>query len=155
DRWGAQLATRLTGALSRTERIRIMAEFLALELRLRGNDQDYYNIENSLLPRVIERRLGIPISLSLLYILFGKRAGLTIEGVGLPGHFRARHEDVFFDPFHGGARVGIEECARLMEQQNLVLTPQHLLPTTPRQMLTRILTNIHMIAEQLDPPLAA
>lgn len=155
DRWGIQVSARLTKALTHTERVRILADFLGLEMRLRGNDEDYYNIDNSLLPRVIETRLGIPISLSLIYILVGKRAGLAVEGVGLPGHFMARHQEVFFDPFHAGARVGIEECARLMEQQNLVLTPQHLLPTSPRQMLMRLVTNIHMIAEQHDPPLAA
>ncbi|HEY2343219.1 MAG TPA: transglutaminase-like domain-containing protein [Chthoniobacteraceae bacterium] len=155
DAWGAEVAARLTGTLSRTDRIRVLADFLGMEMRLRGNDDDYYNIENSLLPRVIDTRLGIPISLSLVYILVGRRAGLPIEGVGLPGHFLARHEDVFFDPFHAGARVGLEECAKLMEQQNLVLTPQHLIPTTPRQILARLVTNIHLIAEQHDPPLAA
>ena len=154
DQWGAEVASRMTGLLTRGQRIGILSEYLGLAVRLRGNDDDYYNIDNSLLPRVIETRLGIPITLSLVYILVGRRAGVAIDGVGLPGHFLARHEDVFFDPFHGGRRVGVEECAKLMEQQNLVLTPQHLLPTTPRQMLIRTLTNIHYIAEQHDPPLA-
>ncbi len=155
DRWGDEVAARLSGVLTRSDRVAVLSDYLGLEVRLRGNDDDYYNVDNSLLPRVIETGLGIPITLSLVYILVGRRAGLNVEGVGLPGHFLARHEDVFFDPFHGGRRVGLEECAKLMEQQNLVLTPQHLLPTTPRQMLTRMLTNIHYIAEQHDPPLAA
>ncbi len=155
DDWGARVASRLSGALDRSARVRVIAEFLGREMRLRGNEGEYYSLENSLLPRVIDTRLGIPITLSLVYILVGKRAGLAIDGVGLPGHFLVRHEDVFFDPFHGGHRVGVEECAALMEQQNLVLTPRHLLPTTPRQMLLRTLTNINFVAEQTDPPLAA
>lgn len=153
--WGAEVQRRLQKANTALDRVETLAEFLNLEQRLRGNDDDYYNLRNSLLPAVIESRLGIPISLSLLYILVAKRAGLTVEGVGLPGHFIVRHEDIFFDPFHGGRRVGLEECKALLEQQNLTLLPQHLAPTTPRQLLIRMLTNIYYIADQNDPPLAA
>ena len=154
DQWGAEVAARLGRVITRAERVRVLSDFLGREMRLRGNDDDYYNLDNSLLPRVIEKRLGIPITLSLVYVLVGRRAGLSVDGVGLPGHFLARHEDVFFDPFHGGRRITLEECSALMEKQNLVLTPQHLLPTTPRQMLIRTLTNINFIAEQSDPALA-
>jgi len=155
DQWGQTVAARLATVLSRADRIRILADFLGRELRLRGNEKDYYNLENSLLPRVIDTRLGIPITLSLVYILVGNRAGLQIDGVGLPGHFLARYEDIFFDPFNGGRRIGIDECSALLEQQNLVLTPKHLLPTTPKQMLIRTLTNISFVAEQADPSLAS
>ncbi len=155
DDWGEEVARRLSGVLTKADRVRVLAEFLGRDMRLRGNDDDYYSIDNSLLPRVIESRLGIPLSLTLVYMLAAKRAGVQVDGVGLPGHFLARHEDVFFDPFHGGRRISLEECSALMEQQNLVLTPAHLAPTTPRQMLIRMLTNIYFIAEQMDPPLAA
>ena len=155
DAWGAALAERLTGKLDKAERVRVMAEYLGREQRLRGNDDKYYSVGNSLLPLVIETRLGIPISLSLVYMLAGQRAGMTVEGVGLPGHFLARHEDVFFDPFHGGRRISVEECTALMEQQNLALTPLHLAPTTSRQMLIRMLTNLYYVTDQVDPPQAA
>lgn len=155
DDWGEEVSRRMSGVLTKADRVRVLAEFLGREMRLRGNDDDYYSIDNSLLPRVVETRLGIPISLTLVYMLVAKRAGLQVDGVGLPGHFLARHEDIFFDPFHGGRRIGLDECGALMEQQNLVLTPAHLQPTTPRQMLVRMLTNIYFIAEQGDPPLAA
>ncbi len=154
DLWGGEVAGRLAKVLTRAERVRVLGEYLGRTMRLRGNDDDYYNLDNSLLPRVIDKRLGIPITLSLIYLLVGRRAGLSIEGVGLPGHFLARHEDVFFDPFHGGRRVTLDECSALMEQQNLVLTPQHLLPTTPKQMLIRTLTNISFITEQSKPAIA-
>ena len=72
----------------------------------------------------------------------------------LPGHFLARHDDVIFDPFHGGRRVSLEECAELLSQQNLTLQPHHLAPTTPRQMLLRMLTNLRYIATNTDAPLA-
>jgi regulator of sirC expression with transglutaminase-like and TPR domain len=155
DQWGAEVQRRLVKANTPLDRVETLAEFLNLEQRLRGNDDDYYNLRNSLLPAVIESRLGIPISLSVVYMLVGKRAGLTVEGVGLPGHFIVRYEGIFFDPFHGGRRVGLDECKALLEQQNLTLLPQHLAPTTPRQVLIRMLTNIYYIADQNDPPLAA
>jgi regulator of sirC expression with transglutaminase-like and TPR domain len=155
NEWGTELERRLIGVESPRARVEIIAQYLGRELRLRGNDAQYYSIDNSLLPRVIESRLGIPISLSLVYQLVGQRARMEIEGVALPGHFVARHEEIFFDPFHGGRRIGLEECADLLRQQNLTLTPQHLRPATAREMLLRMLTNIYYIAEQTNPALAA
>jgi regulator of sirC expression with transglutaminase-like and TPR domain len=155
DQWGDEVRRRLQKAFTPLERVDTLAEYLNWEQRLRGNDDDYYNLRNSLLPAVIDSRLGIPISLSLIYMLVGARAGMTVEGIGLPGHFIVRHEEIFFDPFHGGRRVGLDECKALLEKQNLVLLPQHLAPTTPRQMLIRTLTNLYYIAEQSDPSLAA
>jgi regulator of sirC expression with transglutaminase-like and TPR domain len=155
ETWGGEVRHRLRKAATALDRVETLAEYLNLDLRLRGNDDDYYNVRNSLLPAVIESRLGIPISLSLVYLLVGRRAGMAIEGIGLPGHFIVRHEDIFFDPFHGGRRVGLDECRQLLEQQNLTLLPQHLAPATPRQMLIRTLTNLYYITEQHDPPQAA
>ena len=56
---------------------------------------------------------------------------------------------------HGGRRIGLDECKELLAAQNLTLLPQHLVPTTPRQMLIRILTNIYHIVEQIDPAQSA
>ena len=155
DAWGAEVKRRLEKAQTPLDRVETLAEFLNLDQRLRGNDDDYYNVRNSLLPAVVEGRLGIPISLALVYLLVGKRAGIEVDGIGLPGHFIVRHEDIFFDPFHGGRRVGLDECRALLEQQNLVLLPQHLIAATPKQMLIRMLTNLYFITEQTDPQLAA
>jgi regulator of sirC expression with transglutaminase-like and TPR domain len=154
DRWGAEVTHRLRKAASSRDRIETLVEFLAHELRFRGNADDYYNINNSLLPEVIQTRAGIPITLSLVYILVGKRAGLTVHGVGLPGHFIIRHGEDFFDPFGEGRRIGLEECRWLVAHHGMALSAHHLLPITPWQMLVRILGNIHAIAEPRDPPLA-
>jgi len=155
DAWGEEVKRRLAKAHSALDRVETLSEFLNLDQRLRGNDDDYYNIGNSLLPSVVETRLGIPISLAVVYILVGKRAGLAVEGIGLPGHFIVRHEEIFFDPFHGGRRIGLDECRALLQQQNLTLLPQHLAPATSKQMLIRMLTNLYFITEQTDPQLAA
>lgn len=155
NEWGAEVGRRLTKAHTTLDRVETLAEFLHLEIGLRGNEGDYYNVENSLLPHVVESRMGIPISLTHVYMLVGERAGLTIDGVGLPGHFIARHGDVFFDPFHGGRRIGFDECRVLMQQQNMELLPEHLAPSTPKQMLVRMLTNVFYVAQRTEPPLAA
>lgn len=155
DEWGDRLRERLVGALAAEEKVTTLVKFLSSDIGLRGNEADYYNMDNSILPRVIDSRRGIPISLSLVYILVARRAGLQVDGVSLPGHFVVRHENVFFDPFHNGRRIGLEECAALLEQQNLMLTKEHLQPTTSRQMLIRMLTNMYYIGEQHDPPVAS
>ena len=71
----------------------------------RGDDGDYYDPANSMLDKVLARRRGIPITLSVVAIEVGRRIGVVIEGVGMPGHFLARHGGTVFDPFNGGADV--------------------------------------------------
>ncbi len=155
DEWAAEVQRRYRKAATLLDRIETTVEYLGNEVRLRGNDEDYYNINNSLLPEVIDSRLGIPVTLSLIYIFVGRRCGLEFSGVGLPGHFLVRHREHFFDPFHGGRRIGLAECRALVEQQNLELTASHLEPTTERQMLIRVLTNIHALAADRDAELGS
>lgn len=154
DAWGAEVARRFKKAATELDRVETLVEYLAHEIRLRGNEEDYYSVDNSLLPHVIESRLGIPISLSLVYLLVGQRAGLALEGVGLPGHFIVRRGDYFFDPFRGGCRLGLEECRALLAPQNLVLTAEHLQPSTPRQILRRMLLNLFSLTRASDHELA-
>ncbi len=155
DQWGAEVSRRLQDAESEVDRIETLVEFLGDETGLRGNEEDYYNISNSLLSEVIDTRLGIPITLSLVYVLIGRRTGVPISGVALPGHFLVRHGQNFFDPFYGGRRVGLEECRSRLEQQRLTLMPSHLLPVSAPQFLMRMLNNICTISHESDPPLAA
>ena len=155
DAWGAEVARRFRKAESDLDRIEMLVEYLGDEVGLCGNVADYNNLNNSLLPEVIDTRLGIPISLSLIYILVGKRAGIPISGAGLPGHFLIRHGQNFFDPFHRGNRVGLDECRARLASQKITLLPSHLQPLPAPQFLMRMLANIQAIAEESDPPLAA
>ena len=151
DQWAAELARRLREAEGEDEQHEIISDLLGGELHFRGNEDDYYNVENSLLPSVIDSRLGIPITLTLIYMFVGKRAGLRVEGVGLPGHFIARIGHAFFDPFHGGRRMSLEECRKLLESQGQHLQPQHLLPSLPVAILARMLNNLlHIAVESGD-----
>lgn len=153
DEWGAALARRLLGMETMIQKCGAMAALLGTELGFRGNEDDYYAEENSLLPRVIEHRRGNPITLCLVYIAVGRRAGLPVQGVALPGHFVVRAGGVFFDPFHGGRRLQLEDCQKLLESQSLELQPHHLLPCKPRVMLARMLNNLLHAAETGDPTL--
>ena len=148
DEWARVLAHRLGDAETTDDQAEVISDLLGDELHLRGNEDDYYNAENSLLPNVIESRLGIPLSVTLVYMLVAKRAGLRVEGVGLPGHFIARIGNAFFDPFHGGRRMHLDECRKLLRSQGSELQPHHLLPCSPRAMLGRMLNNLLHIAVQ-------
>jgi regulator of sirC expression with transglutaminase-like and TPR domain len=142
DAWGAELARRLHRASGDRHRVDIMTDFLASELVLTGNTDDYYNERNSLLPCVLDSRKGIPISLTLVYLLVAQRAGAPVEGVNLPGHFLARHGSVLFDPFHHGRVLSRRDCEEILRRQNQQLEDWHLGAATSRQMLTRMLANL-------------
>ena len=118
--------------------------------RFRGNHADYYDPRNSYLNEVLERRLGIPITLSVVYVVVGERAGLPLRGVGMPGHFmvkyapRAAEGEVFIDPFHGRVRSR-EECAKMLGEmygEAVPMRPGFLEPSPKRQILARILNNL-------------
>jgi len=123
-----------------------------------GNVADYYDPRNSYLNDVLDRKLGIPITLSVLAIAVGRRAGLDIAGVGLPGHFLAKvvqhRMEFLFDPFHGGRLVSPEECEKLIESvtgRPFVLIPDLLAATPPALIIQRMLNNLRSIyAERED-----
>lgn len=142
DAWGGELRRRLRRASGDRHRVEIMGDFLGSELVFTGNADDYYNERNSLLPCVLDSRKGIPISLALVYMLVGQRAGAKVEGINLPGHFLARHGAVLFDPFHQGRVLARHDCEEILRRQNQKLEDWHLAAAGPRQMLTRILANL-------------
>ena len=103
-------------ALGRLHRLR---EYLFEELGFSGDRDDYFDPRNSHLNEVLNRRLGIPITLSLVLIEVGRRLDLEMEGIGLPGHFitgaRIAGEQVLLDPFNRGALLTAESCRELVE----------------------------------------
>ena len=114
-----------------------------------GNTADYSDPRNSYLSDVIDRRLGIPITLSLVLIDVGRRVGLEMEGIGLPGHFvtgaRVGGEHLLLDPFNGGAILTGEGCSDVVARalgRRIELTAEHFRPVSHRQFLTRLLSNL-------------
>lgn len=141
DEWAASIGN-LRSVHGAERRVQILARFLGNDLGFRGNTSDYYNPDNSLLPRVMDGRLGIPISLTLLYMLIGNRCRVLVEGINFPGHFLARHDGVLFDPFQRGRVIGISECRQILSRQKLELQPSHLEAASSLAMLRRILANL-------------
>jgi regulator of sirC expression with transglutaminase-like and TPR domain len=126
-----------------------LREFLFDEEGFRGNADDYYDPANSCLNRVLERKLGIPISLSVLMIEVGRRVGLRVHGVGLPGHFvvsaTVGAESVLLDPFDGGTVLTQETAADVVARavgRRVTLTAEHFAPVTKRHILVRMLANL-------------
>ena len=139
---------RLAGWQDPQSSINALSEFLFDEMGFRGNRDDYYDPRNSLLNVVLSRRLGIPITLSLVYIEVGARLGIGLIGIGMPGHFLVRHADladVFIDPFYGGKVLSTEECAQRLRQVTgtpVRWSPAYLSPVSNAEFIARMLRNL-------------
>src|SRR5262245_30790585 len=100
--------------------LRALHRYLFEEQGFRGNESDYYDPRNSFLNDVLERRSGIPITLSVVYMEVARRIGLRLEGVGLPGHFIVRvlrpEGDQLVDPFHAGALLTEADCQERVDR---------------------------------------
>lgn len=115
----------------------------------RGNRMDYYDPQNSFLNRVLERRLGIPLTLSLIYMEVGKRLGLRIVGIGMPFHFIVRCDFqgafIYIDPYEKGKFLSEQDCrerlAQIFKNQD-DFDPAWLAPLSARQLLLRMLINL-------------
>ena len=118
----------------------------------RGDSKDYHNPKNTLFNEVLDRRMGIPISLSVVYLEVARRLEIDVEGVGFPGHFIVRHEsedydeEVLIDPFSGGLRVEREDCARILSRLTGHDTPIEewmFAASSNQSILARVLSNLH------------
>lgn len=132
--------------------IQTINRYLYDDLEFSGNNADYYDPRNSFLNQVIDRRTGIPISLSLVYLEVAKRIDFPMVGIGMPGHFLIRpdFEDagIFVDAFNGGEILFPEDCQGRLSQiygQPMELQPAFLAPVSPRQLLGRMLGNLKAI----------
>ena len=132
---------------------------LFIEEHFTGNTTNYYDPRNSLLNRVLERRLGIPITLSVVCLEVGRRAGVPLEGVSMPGHFLVRPlaTEHYLDAFNGGALLDLAGCEALFRTANQTDPDlpfgRHLLTPAPRRAIfARILQNLRIIYRSLGRP---
>jgi regulator of sirC expression with transglutaminase-like and TPR domain len=131
---------------------------LFIEEGFQGNMEDYYDPRNSYLNQVIDRKTGIPITLSVLYAAIAARVGLVLDGVNLPAHFMLRvgcdDATIFVDPFHAGALLDRAGCERRIAEQigrPVALSEHQLAPCGPDQVVARMLRNLKAIyLEQHD-----
>ncbi|MGE3908402.1 MAG: SirB1 family protein [Chloroflexota bacterium] len=149
DGFAGELEPRLTGLSDPARIVAEVSEFVHGDLGFSGNAEAYYDPRNSYLNDVLERRRGIPITLSAIYLALGQRLGLPFEGVGMPGHFlvRLRHlvTPIILDPFDGGEILDHAACeARLrrLYGARVRLLPPMLEAVSPRMMVFRMLNNL-------------
>ena len=125
-----------------------LSAYLFDEVGFHGNEAEYYDPRNSYLNEVLARRMGIPITLSVVCIEVGKRLGIPLEGVGMPGHFLLRHRDepgIYIDPFHRGILLSEDECAQLLRDATRTAVPwdkSYLTTVSNRELIARILRNL-------------
>jgi regulator of sirC expression with transglutaminase-like and TPR domain len=123
-----------------------LVRHLFVDLGFHGNIENYREPDNSFLDQVLRRRVGIPISLSVLTMEVGRRLGVPLDGVGMPGHFLVRHAAdpvTFLDPFGGGRRLDAEGCRGIFGALGGVgWSDDYLAPVGPRAILTRMLLNL-------------
>jgi regulator of sirC expression with transglutaminase-like and TPR domain len=139
------------------ERVERLIEFLFHELGFRGNRRNYYDPDNSFLHRVLERRQGVPISLSAVMILVGRRLGLPLYGVGLPKHFLVKYQDahteIFVDPFNGGRILSRPECREILTSEGYYVresfVTEYLAIASPRDIVIRLLRSLILIYSKL------
>lgn len=150
------LLPRVQGARDDFQRLEHMTEFLFGEVGLRGNAEDYYDPRNSFLDQVLDRRLGIPITLAVVCIEVGRRVGVPLDGVGFPGHFllrHTRHPQILLDPFEGGRLLTVEDCQEILKRVSggrIEFEPRLLRPVGRRHILVRILNNLRGVYVERD-----
>jgi regulator of sirC expression with transglutaminase-like and TPR domain len=154
DGYAAVLGERIVPGGEARQAVETINQYLFDDLGFVGNEERYYDPENSYLNRVIDRRTGNPISLCLIYILLAQRLQLPVTGIGLPGHFVCRYQstsaEIYFDPFNRGRLLRKADCIQYLARGNFSLHEVHLTPVSPRQILLRICNNLHQVYTQIE-----
>jgi regulator of sirC expression with transglutaminase-like and TPR domain len=132
-------------------------EVLFVQEALRGNSDDYYDPRNSYLHEVLDRKQGIPITLSVLYIEVARRIGFQVQGVGFPGHFfvkcPSKEREILIDPFTMGRVLGIEDCQDMLDRiygGSVHVQPSFFNAMEKRSIATRMLFNLKGIYYQRE-----
>jgi regulator of sirC expression with transglutaminase-like and TPR domain len=155
DEIAAPLVSSGLAALGLEEQAAAISSYLCEDLGFRGNEQDYYDPRNTLLPDVLDRKLGIPITLSLVYCEVARRCGVLARGISFPGHFLARvdsrdgqDDPVVVDPFFAGRRLDRAALTKLLKRTatgQRASLEDHLVPASARAILVRMLINLKWI----------
>ena len=149
DSYARDLCERIPRLSKPLEKLATINDYLFSELGFTGNEEEYYDPDNSYLNRVIDRRTGNPINVCLFYILIARRLKLPVTGIGLPGHFVCRYQstsdEVYVDAFGRGKFLTKADCVQYLVHGNYSLNDDYLTPVTSRRMLLRICINLHQI----------
>jgi regulator of sirC expression with transglutaminase-like and TPR domain len=148
DSIAESVASQTIPGSSPLEIIQSINDVLFQQLGFHGNSQDYYNPRNSYLNQVIDRRTGIPITLSIVYMSVAERLDFPTEGIGAPGHFLIKHAssggDIFIDPYNAGRVMSAEECSAFVAEihPDVEARAERTPSVTTKQILARMLLNL-------------
>ena len=149
DAYARELEQRLQGRHSPRSLLQAIGGYFGGELGYRGNERDYYDVANSYLDRVLDRRIGLPIALSCLVLFVGRRLELPLQGIGLPGHFLLRFGAAqpawFLDPFHSCRLLSEIDCQELVEASNVSFQASFLQPMSDLRILLRMIGNLQLV----------
>ncbi len=153
DALAGRVRHRIRNNPTAREVIALLNRVLFDEEGLRGNREDYYDPRNSFLNDVLDRKLGIPITLSVIYMEVARRVGFPIAGTGMPGHFLLKHYDamsgeILIDAFNRGRIVGSADCKKRLNEiysGEINFQPEFLHAVSHREILTRVLNNLRQI----------
>jgi regulator of sirC expression with transglutaminase-like and TPR domain len=152
DRVAAAVADQIPEDATTSEGSKRLSTHLFQSMGFTGNETNYYDPDNSCLSRVIDTRRGIPVTLSILYLLVAKRLKLPVYGVGTPGHFllgfREGGEAHFLDAFRSGRPLEASEVRRMLVRNGYEFRPEYLKPCGPREVLARMMRNLLSIYQK-------
>ncbi len=129
----------------------VISEYLFDELGFRGDEDNYYDPRNSYLNQVLERRVGIPITLAVVYMEVARRLKVPLLGIGMPAHFLVRHREIdnlYVDAFHGGILISEDECRDILGDRTrggLAWTRELMRPVSNREIVARVIRNLKAI----------
>lgn len=153
DNFAAELEQRIAPVSRATPLLTRINEYVFGELGFTGNEDNYYDPDNSYLNRVLDRRTGNPINLTLIYMLLARRLRLPVSGINLPGHFLCRYQsasdEFYINAFDRGKLMTKGDCIHYLVRGNHDLREEYLTPISPRRMLARICGNLHQIYARL------
>ncbi len=154
DTMAGEVRARIGHRASGEEAVNALNRYLFTEQGFKGNTKNYYEVENSYINCVIDRRVGIPISLSAVYLLIGRRLALPLFGIGMPGHFLVKYESdrykIFIDCFNGGALLTEKNCARFLTEAGYGFDDKYLQKSPVRAILSRMVKNLLAIYSKSD-----
>lgn len=150
DQMGKEAKAQIGGTADLNAQVADLNHYLFEKKGFAGNEDDYYDPRNSYLNDVLDRKLGLPITLSIVYIEIGNRLGLRLVGIGFPGHFlvkqKGQYSETIIDPFEGGrilTKRDLDEKLQTMPMmQGEPMRPEFLQELTNKQMLVRVLRNL-------------
>ncbi len=146
DDLSAQISSKVASTPSITEKMQIILHFVFRELRFRGDADKYHNLDNAYLDRVIDRRKGLPIMLSMVVVFIAQRLGIPFYGVNMPIHFMLMYEthnqQILIDPFDGGTIVTYNQCYYFLKKNGIDPRPEHLMKADYKEVLIRTIRNL-------------